>query len=263
MGTKPPVHFPKGKPGTWDAVLNPSERGDEVRERMKEKVRKTSKHFWDPKLCSRKRLGNILFQRRQTFTSLKMVLGLKEYHKTLPKWTLARTSLEVQLRLHSSSAGGAGLVPGWGTINKIQHTLQHGQKKKRTSAKEITVFSSFMSHSPSPKDLKSYCKDILKLQNKYITLHRDKKIYKWIRNLEESLGNPTQMMGSDGRRESVAQGTHGCDSCGTSRARHHDSARVQEGDSGWSYDLGSPSDPYWEWEQFRMESPREKLLWVE
>ena len=232
---------------------------------MKDKVRKTSKCLWDPKLCSPKTLGNILFQRRQTFTSLRMVLGLKECHKTLPKWTLAGTSLEVQLlRLHSSRAGGAGSIPGWGTINKIQHASQHGQKKKkRTPAKEIIVLSSFMSHSPSPKDLKSYCKDTLKLQNKCITLHRDKMIYKWIRNLEESLGNPTQMMGSDGRRESVAQGTRGCDRYATSRARHRNSARVQEGDWGWSYDLGRPFDPYWEWEQFRMVSPREKLLWVE
>ena len=137
------------------------------------------------------------------------------------------------------------------------------KKKKRTPAKEITILSSFMSHSPSPKDLKSYCKDILKLQNKYITLHRDKTTHKWIRNLEESLGNPTQMMGSDGRRESVAQGTRGCDRYDTSRARHRNSAWVQEGDWGWSYDLGRPWDPYWEWEQFRMESPRERLLCVE
>ena len=32
------------------------------------------------------------------------------------------------LRLHSPNAGGAGLIPGWGT--KIKHATQHGPKKK-------------------------------------------------------------------------------------------------------------------------------------
>ena len=39
------------------------------------------------------------------------------------------TSLVVQwVRLHASSAGGAGLIPGWGP--KIPHTAQYGQKEK-------------------------------------------------------------------------------------------------------------------------------------
>ena len=40
------------------------------------------------------------------------------------------TSLAVQcLRLSASTAGGTGLIPGWGT--KILHALQRGQKKKK------------------------------------------------------------------------------------------------------------------------------------
>ena len=40
------------------------------------------------------------------------------------------TSLVVQwLRLHASNAGGAGLIPGWGT--KILHAVWHSQKQKR------------------------------------------------------------------------------------------------------------------------------------
>ena len=40
------------------------------------------------------------------------------------------TSLVVQcLRLHASTAGGPGLIPGWGT--KILHAPQYGKKKKK------------------------------------------------------------------------------------------------------------------------------------
>ena len=39
------------------------------------------------------------------------------------------TTLEVQwLRLHASTAGGAGSIPGQGT--KITHAARHSQKKK-------------------------------------------------------------------------------------------------------------------------------------
>ena len=39
------------------------------------------------------------------------------------------TSLVVQwLRLHASTTGGMGLIPGWGT--KIPHAMQCGKKKK-------------------------------------------------------------------------------------------------------------------------------------
>ena len=43
------------------------------------------------------------------------------------------------------------------------------------------------------------------------------------------------MMGSDLKRGGMAQSTHGYDICGTLRAKHLYSARVQEGDCGWSY----------------------------
>ena len=43
------------------------------------------------------------------------------------KTCLSGTSLEVQwLRLHASTAGGTGLIPGQGT--KTPHATQHGQK---------------------------------------------------------------------------------------------------------------------------------------
>ena len=42
------------------------------------------------------------------------------------------TSLVVQcLRLHASTAGGPGLIPGWGT--KILHATQYGKKKKKST----------------------------------------------------------------------------------------------------------------------------------
>ena len=41
-------------------------------------------------------------------------------------------SLVVQwLGLCASTAGGSGLIPGWGTIDKIPHAMHRGQKKKR------------------------------------------------------------------------------------------------------------------------------------
>ena len=39
------------------------------------------------------------------------------------------------LRLHASSAGGVGSIPGWGT--KIPHSVWHGQKKKKNYNKEV------------------------------------------------------------------------------------------------------------------------------
>ena len=43
---------------------------------------------------------------------------------------ITETSLAVQwLRLHTSNARGAGLIPGQGT--KILHTAHHSQKKKK------------------------------------------------------------------------------------------------------------------------------------
>ena len=46
------------------------------------------------------------------------------------------TSLVVQwLRLHASTAGGGGSIPGQGT--KIPHALGHGQKKKKKGGKYI------------------------------------------------------------------------------------------------------------------------------
>ena len=43
-----------------------------------------------------------------------------------------RISLAVQwLRLCASTAGGTGLIPGWGT--KTPHALWHGQKQKQTN----------------------------------------------------------------------------------------------------------------------------------
>ena len=41
-----------------------------------------------------------------------------------------RTSIAVQwLRVHASTAGGAGSIPGWGT--KILCAVQNGQKKNK------------------------------------------------------------------------------------------------------------------------------------
>ena len=48
------------------------------------------------------------------------------------------TSLVVQwLRLHASTAGGGGSIPGQGT--KIPHALGHGQKKKK-KRREVYLF---------------------------------------------------------------------------------------------------------------------------
>ena len=49
---------------------------------------------------------------------------------TEQKWVRSGPSLEVQwLRLHTSTAGGAGSISGWGT--KIPYASQCGQKKKK------------------------------------------------------------------------------------------------------------------------------------
>ena len=42
------------------------------------------------------------------------------------------------LRLHASTAGGVGSIPGQGT--KILHTVQHGQKKKKKGMVVLSVF---------------------------------------------------------------------------------------------------------------------------
>ena len=46
-------------------------------------------------------------------------------------------SLGVQwLGLHASTAGGAGLIPGWGT--KILHAMRHSRKKRKKKKKTIS-----------------------------------------------------------------------------------------------------------------------------
>ena len=42
-----------------------------------------------------------------------------------------------KLRLHASTAGGVGLIPGGGT--KILHTGWHGQKLKRNSSAILII----------------------------------------------------------------------------------------------------------------------------
>ena len=52
------------------------------------------------------------------------------------------TSLAVQcLRLSASTAGGTGLIPGWGT--KILHALQRGQKKKKLHFIALRTLTNF------------------------------------------------------------------------------------------------------------------------
>ena len=54
------------------------------------------------------------------------------------KTTMRGTSLEAQwLRLHASTAGGVGSIPGWGT--KIPHVMQHGQNKTKKNYNEIPL----------------------------------------------------------------------------------------------------------------------------
>ena len=58
-------------------------------------------------------------------------MGISEIliEEALKKKSSSGTSLAVQwLRLHASTAGGAGSIPGWGT--KILHAVRRGQKKK-------------------------------------------------------------------------------------------------------------------------------------
>ena len=53
-----------------------------------------------------------------------------ENYKMLSQEINEGTSLAVQwLRLHASTAGGTGSIPGCGT--KIPHAMWHGQKKKK------------------------------------------------------------------------------------------------------------------------------------
>ena len=53
-----------------------------------------------------------------------------EGHLRRNKYTFG-TSLAVQwLRVHASTVGGTGSIPGWGT--KIPHAAGHSQKKKYT-----------------------------------------------------------------------------------------------------------------------------------
>ena len=48
-----------------------------------------------------------------------------------PSQGISGTSLAVQwLRLHASTAGGVGLIPGWGT--KIPHAMWRKKKKKKS-----------------------------------------------------------------------------------------------------------------------------------
>ena len=48
------------------------------------------------------------------------------------------TSLVAQwLRIHASTAGGVGSIPGWGT--KIPHVMQHGQNKTKKNYNEIPL----------------------------------------------------------------------------------------------------------------------------
>ena len=50
-------------------------------------------------------------------------------------WKILGTSLVIQwLRLFTSTAGGAGSIPGQGT--KILHAVQHGQEIKRKKKKK-------------------------------------------------------------------------------------------------------------------------------
>ena len=58
---------------------------------------------------------------------MKKIIGLEVKFQIEIKWT--GTSLEIQwLRLHASTAGGAGSIPGQGT--KIPHAMWCDQKKQ-------------------------------------------------------------------------------------------------------------------------------------
>ena len=62
------------------------------------------------------------------------------------------TSLAVQwLRLHASTSGGAGLIPGRGT--RIPHAAQSGQKKKK-KLEDIYFFNIFVKKKETKKKFK-------------------------------------------------------------------------------------------------------------
>ena len=74
---------------------------------------------------------------RNFFLSPNMKSVIKKIFNTKKK--KKRASLVAQwLRLHTSTAGGAGSIPGRGT--KISHAVQHSQKilkKKRKKQKQM------------------------------------------------------------------------------------------------------------------------------
>ena len=68
------------------------------------------------------------------------MLGLiYDFNVTIETTSIIGTSLAVQwLRLHTSTAGGAGSIPGGGT--KIPRATRHGQKKKRKEGIIIIIY---------------------------------------------------------------------------------------------------------------------------
>ena len=60
----------------------------------------------------------------------------KALHHLKKNYIIGGASLVVQwLRLHASTAGGAVLIPGWGT--KTPHAAWHGQKKPQKQKNSI------------------------------------------------------------------------------------------------------------------------------
>ena len=92
-----------------------------------------------------------------TFLSV-ITLNVNGLNAPIKSHRLARDFLAVQwLRLHTSIAGGIGLIPGLGT--KIPHATQHSQKNKDPSVccLQKTHFRAKDPHRLKVRDRKRYC----------------------------------------------------------------------------------------------------------
>ena len=130
------------------------------RKKFEETKPQISQLWWKANSMKTMKLSKTI-TRKSTCSHIIVKLKTKDKEKFVKgaRWKehIAGTSLVAQwLRLHTASAGGAGLIPDQGST--IPHATQHSQKIKKTKQEHITYMrareSSLTSHSTSwtPED---------------------------------------------------------------------------------------------------------------